>query len=74
MTGAQPSETITFEIRSPKGKFTGPPHSASADGAVATTYQTAFADPTGTFDVTATGNQGTTARTIFFVRAPADHA
>ena len=73
LTGAHPSETITFEIRSPKGKFTGPPHSASTDGAVATTYQTAFADPTGTFDVTVTGNQGTTATAIFFVRDPTDH-
>jgi len=68
LTGAQPSESITFEIRSPKGKFTGPTHRASTDGAVASIYQTAFADPTGTFDVTATGNQGTSTRTIFVLR------
>jgi LysM repeat protein len=74
LTGAQPSEAVTFEIRSPKGTFTGPPHRASTDGAVAATYQTAFADPTGTFDVVATGNEGTTAHTIFIVRAPRDHA
>jgi LysM repeat protein len=74
LTGAQPSEVITFEISSPKGKFRGPRHLASADGAVATTYQTAFADPTGTFDLIATGDQGTAAHAIFFVHEPADHS
>jgi LysM repeat protein len=68
LTGAKPSETITFEIDSPDGKkFTGPPHTASPDGAVTATYQTFPVDATGTYFVMAKGNQGTSAQAIFQV-------
>jgi hypothetical protein len=73
LTGARPSETITFEIRSPKGTFRGPPHTASPDGEVATTYQSAFGDATGTYEVTAKGDEGTMVRTIFVVGGVTDH-
>src|SRR5205823_3805623 len=56
LTGAVPSETIKFEIASPKARYTGGPHTASADGVVIATYQTAQSDPPGTYTVTATGN------------------
>ena len=73
LTGAHPSERITFEVDSPKGKFSGPPHVASSDGVVTATYQTAFADPTGTFNVIAKGNGGTTARASFAVVGSTGH-
>jgi LysM repeat protein len=73
LTGARPSERVTFEIRSPnKGNFTGPPHSASPDGVVTATYRTGSADPAGTFEVIASGNEGTNARAIFVVKASAE--
>jgi LysM repeat protein len=65
LTGAQPSETVTFEIDTPDSKYTGPPHTASADGVVTTTYQTAIGNPAGVYNVVAKGNQGTTAQTSF---------
>jgi LysM repeat protein len=71
LTGAVPSETIKFEIDSAKGKYTGGPHIASADGAVIATYQVALSDPTGVYNVTATGNRGTTIRATFVVAAAA---
>jgi LysM repeat protein len=74
LTGALPSETIKFEIDSPAAKYTGGPHTASADGRVTATYQTALSGPTGTYTVTATGNQGTTIRTGFRVVAAATSA
>jgi LysM repeat protein len=67
LTGAVPSETIRFEIDSATRKYTGGPHTASADGAVTATYQTDLAGPTGTYNVTATGNLGTTIRARFVV-------
>jgi hypothetical protein len=70
LTGAVPSETIKFHVDSPKTKYTGGPHTASADGAVIATYQTALSDPTGVYTVTATGNRGTTVRATFVI-APA---
>ena len=66
-----PSETIRFEIDSATGKYTGGPHTASADGAVTATYQTDLAGPTGIYNVTATGNLGTTVRAGFVVVAAA---
>jgi hypothetical protein len=42
---------VRFEIISPKGKFTGGGHTASADGAVTATYQTGFDNPTGRYTV-----------------------
>ncbi len=69
LTGAVPSETIKFEIDSAKGKYTGGPHTASADGAVIAMYQSAFNDPTGVYNVTATGNRGTLVRATFVIAA-----
>jgi LysM repeat protein len=67
LTGAQPSETVTFEIDSPNAKFTGPPHTASADGVVTTTYQSSGSDTPGDYTVVAKGNQGTTTQAGFRV-------
>jgi LysM repeat protein len=67
LTGAQPSEAVTFEIDTPDSKYTGPPHTASADGVVTTTYQTAVANPPGVYNVVAKGNQGTTTQATFRV-------
>jgi LysM repeat protein len=61
LTGAKPSESITFEIISPDGSFTGDPHTASSEGEVATTYTLNRGDPAGTYTVVATGDQGTVA-------------
>jgi LysM repeat protein len=74
LTGAVPSETIKFEIDSSTRKYTGGPHTASADGAVTATYQTALSDPPGIYNVTAAGNQGTTVRAGFLVIAAATTA
>ncbi len=71
LTGAVPSEMIKFEIDSAAGKYTGGPHTASADGAVTATYQAALGGPTGIYNVTATGNLGTTVRAGFVVVAAA---
>jgi len=73
LTGALPSETITFNVRSPNGNFTGPPHNASADGAVTATYQTQGVDPAGTYTVTATTSEGTTATATFVVLPSTSH-
>jgi len=69
LSGAQSGEKVTFTVKSPKGSFTGPAHAVPDDGNVATTYKTALADPTGTYTVTASGNQGTSARATFVVTA-----
>jgi hypothetical protein len=70
LTGARPTETVTFEIDSPGGrKFTGPPHTAAPDGSVSTYYVTTQGDPPGMYDVIATGNQGTSVRAAFRVDA-----
>jgi LysM repeat protein len=67
LTGAVPSETIRFEIDSATRKYTGGPHTASADGSVTATYQTDLAGPTGIYNVTATGSLGTTSQARFVV-------
>ncbi len=68
VTGAQPTETVTFEIDSPNGqKFTGPPHPTGPDGSVSASYFTQQVDPVGTYNVIATGNQGTSATASFRV-------
>jgi LysM repeat protein len=67
LTGAVPSETIKFEIDSPKSKYTGGPHTPSPDGAVNATYQSALSDPTGVYNVTARGNRGTIVRATFVI-------
>ena len=71
LTGAVPSETITFEIDSAAGKYTGGQHTASADGTVTASYQSTLAGPGGAYNVTAIGNLGTTVRAGFLVAAPA---
>jgi LysM repeat protein len=68
LTGAQPSETIVFEINSPDGKFTGPAHQAADDGVVTALYHSADA-PVGIYTVFAKGNRGTGAQTNFRVDA-----
>ena len=68
LTGTQPSETIVFEINSPDGKFTGPPHQAADDGVVTATYHSADATA-GIYTVIAKGNRGTDAQANFRVDA-----
>jgi LysM repeat protein len=67
LTGAVPSETIRFEIDTATHKYTGGPHTASADGAVTATYQTDLAAPPGIYNVTAAGNLGTTVQARFVI-------
>jgi hypothetical protein len=74
LTGAKPSEIVTFEFTSPNGKFTGPPHTASGDGTVNATYQSRFGDAGGAYDVVAKGNQGSRAQASFTVATPATGA
>jgi len=69
LTGAKAGESVTFDITSPKGKFTGRPHTASADGTVTATYQTSIADASGMYTVVANGSEGTTAQATFRVTA-----
>jgi LysM repeat protein len=69
LTGAAPGETIVFAIQSPKGIFTGRPHTAPDGGAVSATYQTSFGDGPGVYKVTATGDRGTVLRAEFRVFA-----
>lgn len=69
ITGAAPGETIVFAIQSPKGMFTGQPHTASDAGGVSATYQTSFGDRPGVYKVTAMGNRGTVMRANFRVFA-----
>jgi LysM repeat protein len=64
LTGATPSEVVTFTIARPDGStYTGAPHVASSEGVVTTTYSDVVA--TGTYRVTATGERGTNAVSIF---------
>ena len=67
LTGAKPAESVTFDIESSSGKFTGPAHTASDEGTVTTKYATTLSDPTGTYNVVANGSQGTTAQGSFRV-------
>ncbi len=69
LTGAQSGEKVTFTVKSTKGSFTGPAHTAPADGTITTTYKTALNDPTGTYTVSVTGNSGTSTRATFVVTA-----
>jgi LysM repeat protein len=71
LTGAVGYETIRFEIDLATRKYTGGPHTASADGAVTATYQTALGAPTGRYDVTATGNLGSKVHANFLLVAGA---
>ena len=62
-------ESITFEVNSPGGKYTGPAHNAAEDGTVTATYRTSLSDEAGDYVVIARGNQGTTAQSAFVVEA-----
>jgi LysM repeat protein len=71
VTGAKPTETVTFEVDAPNGKkFTGPPHPVGADGSVSASYFTQQVDPPGSYNVIAIGNQGTSAQASFRVDPP----
>jgi LysM repeat protein len=70
LTGAKPSESVTFEIVSPDRRRTGPPHVASADGVVTAAYQSGEGDAAGTHTVIAHGDQGTTTQATFVVDPP----
>jgi LysM repeat protein len=65
LTGAKPGENVTFTVTTPAGTFTGPPHTASQDGAVAASYTPDPGAPGGIGTVTAVGDRGTTARGTF---------
>ena len=67
LTGARPSEDVTFEVTSPSGTFAGPPHTAPSNGTVTATYTPPLDAPTGTYNVVAKGNEGTTAEVSFRV-------
>ena len=69
LTGAVPLESITFEVDSPEGKYTGPAHNAAEDGTVTATYRTSLTDKAGQYVVIARGNQGTTVQSVFVVEA-----
>jgi LysM repeat protein len=71
LTGAKPSESITFEISSTDGTHIGAPHTASAEGVVTATYRTLVEDAVGSYNVLARGSQGTTTEASFRVE-PAD--
>jgi LysM repeat protein len=68
VTGAEPSETITFTIVSPTGRDHGGPHT-TLDGTVYATYQTAVGDPAGARTVLAVGDMGTSLSEKFVVTA-----
>ncbi len=70
LTGAKPQENVTFEITSPNGKFTGPPHTVGADGVVKAAYRTEAIAVAGTYTVVAKGSAGTTAQATFTVAQP----
>jgi LysM repeat protein len=68
VTGAKPSESVTFEIDSPDGrKFTGQPHTAAADGSVTASYLTTQSNGAGLYTIIASGSKGTTVRSTFRV-------
>ncbi|MGO9874696.1 MAG: LysM peptidoglycan-binding domain-containing protein [Acidimicrobiia bacterium] len=66
VTGAEPSETITFTIVSPTGQYTGGPHT-TLDGTVTATYQTSVGDPAGVRTVLVVGDMGTRLTAHFVV-------
>jgi LysM repeat protein len=66
LTGAKPSESVTFEIDSPDGrKFTGQPHTAAADGSVTASYLSTQSNGVGLYTIIATGSRGAAARSTF---------
>ena len=70
LTGAQPNETIIFQIDAPGGdKFTGPPHTAAQEGSVSAMYQSSVSSAVGTYTVIAGGNAGSSAQATFRIDA-----
>ena len=65
--GARHSENVTIRIDSPTGSFTGPSHTAAADGTVTTTYTPPSDATPGTYAVVVSGDQGTAAQATFQV-------
>ncbi len=66
-TGFKPGEGVTFEVDFPDNRtpFKGPPHKATPDGAVQTTYRATAGNPAGTYTVKAIGDQGTNGENTF---------
>ncbi|HTK16808.1 MAG TPA: LysM peptidoglycan-binding domain-containing protein [Acidimicrobiia bacterium] len=73
LTGAEPSETITFTTVSPTGRDIGAPHT-TLDGTVIATYHTSVGDPAGIRTVLAAGNMGTSLTAQFVVTVPTSTA
>jgi LysM repeat protein len=70
LTGAQPSENVTFKVMFPDGtSFTGASHAAGTDGTVTATYNSSSNDIAGTYTVVAHGDQNTTAQATFVLDA-----
>jgi LysM repeat protein len=70
LTGASPGEVVRFTIAKPDGTtFMGPPHTASPEGRVTTSYRTDVGEAAGSYTVVATGNQGTSIMATFQVKA-----
>jgi hypothetical protein len=64
-SGAKPGEHVSFRLDGPMGTFIGPPHVASDDGKVTTSYTPAYYATPGDVTVAAVGDQGTTATAGF---------
>jgi LysM repeat protein len=69
LSGAQAGEDITFTVITPAGTFTGPPHTASNDGSVVTTYRPDPGALGGLGTVSVTGDRGTVAQASFGIVA-----
>ena len=69
LRGAPPGEQITFQIQTPTGSFTGPPHVVAADGTVTTQYTPGGGDSPGTYLLAAHGDQGTDVQAVLRVLA-----
>jgi LysM repeat protein len=65
LTGAKPAENVTFTVTTPAGTFSGPPHAATYDGTVVTSYRPDPGALGGLGTVSATGDRGTVARASF---------
>jgi LysM repeat protein len=65
LTGAQSGEHVSFTIITPAGTFAGPPHTATYDGTVETTYEPDVGALGGLGTVSATGDRGTVAHATF---------
>jgi LysM repeat protein len=70
LEGARPSEAVTFEIDTPVGNYTGPPHTASDVGKVTAQYETNAGSAPGVYVIIARSARGDLGRTTFVVDAP----